>query len=78
MLTLSSLLLSSLYQFNMNVPNVNCSNFVSGAWDLAPNMPTLRAGRNYGVTCDGKLMVAGGEGARQAYTNVEVFNGSAW
>lgn len=62
----------------MNVPDVNCYNISSEAWETAPNMPTPRAGCNYGVTCDRKLMMAGGEGTGQAYTNVDVFNGSTW
>ena len=29
-------------------------------------------------TCDGKLMIAGGEGNGQAYRNVDLFDGSSW
>lgn len=41
-------------------------------------MAAQRAGWNNGGTSDGKRMAAGGERAGQAYTDVNVFNGSAW
>jgi N-acetylneuraminic acid mutarotase len=64
--------------FNKNIAPVNCYNFVSGQWKVEAGIPTPRAGSSYGVTCDGKLMVAGGEGAGLAYSRVDVFNGFGW
>lgn len=64
--------------FNLNTPAVNSFNFATGLWETGPDFPTPRAGSSYGVTCDGHLMVAGGEGAGQAYNNVDVFDGTSW
>lgn len=64
--------------FNLNIAPTNCYNFESETWDVEAVMPVPRGGSSYGTTCGGKLMVAGGEGAGQAYSRVDVFDGSEW
>lgn len=64
--------------FNLNIAETNCYSLSSGTWDVAADMVVPRAGSSYGTTCDGKLMVAGGEGEGQAYSRVDVFNGDRW
>lgn len=41
-------------------------------------MLTPRAGCSYVVICDGKLLMSGGEGSWDVYTNVDVFDGTTW
>jgi hypothetical protein len=50
----------------------------NGVWVTKANIPQGRGGSAYGTTCDGKLMVAGGEGFGQAWKNVDVFDGETW
>lgn len=47
---------------NRPVVAVNCYNFKTGQWRRGANMPEGRAGAATGKTCDGKLVIAGGEG----------------
>lgn len=55
-----------------------CYNFVTKKWLKKANFPLGRAGAMTGTTCDGRMMIAGGEGNRQAYNRVDVFDGSTW
>jgi hypothetical protein len=64
--------------FNEFVLPTDCYNFQSEEWEVRANIPTPRAGSAYGITCDGRLMVAGGEGNDVAWDTVEVFNGEVW
>ena len=64
--------------FDAVVLPTECYNLNTGSWEVKPNIPAGRAGSAYGTTCDGKLMVAGGEGFGQAYDNVDVFDGTSW
>jgi hypothetical protein len=64
--------------FNTVVLPTDCYNLATGIWSVKPNIPQGRAGSSYGRTCDGKLMVAGGEGFGQAWSNVDVFDGTSW
>lgn len=64
--------------FNLNIAETNCYNIASGTWEVSPDMPDSRGGSSYGTTCDGKLMVAGGEGSGQAYARVDVYDGTSW
>lgn len=41
-------------------------------------MPSPRAGANTARTCDGRMMVAGGEGDGVAYDRVDLFDGTRW
>jgi Kelch motif len=60
------------------VPETDCFDLTTQTWSTEASIPTPRAGSSYGTTCDGKLMIAGGEGSNQAYNNVDVFDGTAW
>jgi large repetitive protein len=51
---------------------------VNGVWATKANIPQGRAGAAYGTSCDGKLIVAGGEGFGQAWKNVDEFDGETW
>ena len=51
---------------------------VNGTWTTEANIPQGRGGAAYGTTCDGKLIVAGGEGFGKVWKNVEVFDGETW
>jgi hypothetical protein len=61
----------------------NCYDLATNTWSVEADIPSGRAGSSYGRTCDGKLMVAGGEGGihtstREAWSNVDVFDGTSW
>lgn len=60
------------------VPETDCFDLGTETWSTEANIPQPRAGSSYGTTCDGKLMIAGGEGNGQAYDNVDVFDGTSW
>lgn len=57
-----------------------CFNFEKRQWkNMNAPFPAGRAGSSYGQTCDGKLMVAGGESSQPvAFDRVDVFNGQKW
>jgi N-acetylneuraminic acid mutarotase len=61
----------------------DCYDPLTNTWAVEADIPEGRAGSSYGRTCDGKLMVAGGEGGskttqKQAWANVDVFDGTSW
>lgn len=59
------------------VAPTECYDIETGTWSIEADIPQLRAGSAFGTTCDGKLMVAGGErmqGYWAAYSQVDVFN----
>lgn len=64
--------------FDAVVLPTDCYNFVLNTWTVRASIPQGRAGSNYGQTCDGKLMIAGGEGFGKAFSNVDVFDGNNW
>ena len=68
----------SLDFFNHVVLPTDCYNPVTENWTVRANIPQGRAGSAYGLTCDGNMMVAGGEGFGQAWSNVDIFNGTHW
>jgi Malectin domain len=48
-------------------------------WSVRANIPGIgRSGAAYGTTCNGRLMVAGGEGFKKAWNNVTSFDGTSW
>lgn len=55
-----------------------CFNFSSRKWERIADFPLPRAGANTGTTCDGRMMVAGGEGNGRAYNAVHTFDGKSW
>ena len=69
--------------FNKVILPTDCYDPVTATWSVEANIPAGRAGSSYGTTCDGKLMVAGGEGgsktiSKEAWANVDVFDGTTW
>jgi hypothetical protein len=56
----------------------DCYDPVTNTWSVEANITQGRGGSSYGRTCDGKLMVAGGEGFKKAWSNVDVFDGTSW
>lgn len=56
----------------------DCYDLTTGLWSVEADIPNVRGGSAYGTTCDGKLMVAGGEGDNRAWNEVDVFDGSSW
>jgi hypothetical protein len=48
--------------FRAVVLPTDCFNFNTNKWEVKPNIGQGRAGSAYGQLCDGRLMVAGGEG----------------
>ena len=60
------------------VAPTDCFDLATEQWSVEANIPQVRGGSSYGTTCDGKLMVAGGEGSNQAWAQVDVFDGSTW
>ncbi|KAI0560334.1 Galactose oxidase [Gracilaria domingensis] len=64
--------------FAKNKAATYCFNFAAWKWEKKADMPVPRAGASTASICGGKLMVAGGEGANQAYKRVDIFNGWKW
>lgn len=64
--------------FEANIKTTFCYNFEKGAWSKRADMPGPRAGAMTAATCDGKMMVAGGEGDGRAFSRVDVFDGVKW
>jgi hypothetical protein len=56
----------------------DCYNFDTRLWVQKAAIPQLRARGQYGRTCDGKLIVAGGDSDGKVYPNVDVFDGNSW
>lgn len=55
-----------------------CYSFKTGKWSKRGDFPQGRAGAMTGTTCDGKMMIAGGEGFGRAFDRVDVFDGQTW
>lgn len=57
---------------------VNCYNFATGQWRRGANLPEGRGGSATGKTCNGKLVVAGGEGVSngqlKAFARVDFYD----
>jgi Kelch motif len=65
----------------LNWPDVavtDCYDLATGTWSEEAPIPDPRAGSSYGVSCDGQLLVAGGEGNGQAWNVVQAFDGKQW
>lgn len=55
-----------------------CYNFVTRRWSQRADMIPGRAAAMTGTACDGRLVIAGGEGAGMAFSRVDVFDGYRW
>lgn len=56
----------------------DCYNFETGEWTEKEGIPVGRRQAAYGTTCDGKLIVTGGEVNGPTSTAVDVFDGTTW
>jgi hypothetical protein len=57
----------------LNSPSVgptDCYNLATSQWEVEAAIPQLRAGSSYETACDGKMMIAGGEGDGNAWNDV--------
>lgn len=65
--------------FNDTVSATDCYDLRTGQWlTMSADIPQGRAGSAYGQSCDGKLLVAGGEGFGHAWDRVDSFDGTRW
>jgi N-acetylneuraminic acid mutarotase len=61
------------------VAPTDCYNLDTKKWEPHPAIPKLRARAGSARTCDGHLIVAGGDfGPQGVFNNVDVFNGTHW
>ena len=60
------------------VRETDCYDLETGSWSVEAPLPNRRSGSAYGTSCDGKLLVAGGEGNGQIWNNFDVFDGTSW
>ena len=60
------------------VAPTDCYDVATRTWSVEAPIPNPRAGSSYGTSCDGSLLVAGGEGSGKAWDTVEVFDGTSW
>lgn len=56
----------------------DCYNLETGTWSEEAALPRGRRAGSYGTTCDGKLIVSGGEALGRTWPNVDVFDGVSW
>ena len=61
-----------------DVGPTDCWDFQNQRWDVEASIPQVRASSAYGTSCDGQLLVAGGEGNGQTWANFEAFDGKTW
>jgi N-acetylneuraminic acid mutarotase len=59
--------------FDKVVLQTDCYNPSTNTWSVRANIPQGRAGAAYGTTCDGKMMVVGGEAFFQAWFVKSIF-----
>lgn len=62
------------------VKSTYCFDFTTQTWqNMNADIPAGRAGAATGTTCDGRMMVAGGEGKYSAaFDQVDFFDGTSW
>jgi Malectin domain len=61
-----------------DVTPTDCYNLETGEWEVEASIPQGRGGSLYGTSCDGNLIVAGGEGNGLTFDRVDVFDGKSW
>lgn len=64
--------------FDAVVKSTYCYNFGMKKWTRKQDFPQGRAGAATGTACDGRMVVAGGEGLGNAFRRVDVFDGKSW
>jgi len=64
------------------VAPTDCFDPQTKTWSVEANIPVVRSGSNYGTTCDGRLIIAGGKRGgdreRDMINQVDVFDGKKW
>jgi len=58
------------------VSPTDCFNPANNTWTVEANIPMDRSGASYGTSCDGRLMIAGGES--DLTNRVDIFDGTTW
>lgn len=56
------------------VPSVNCFNIATETWERRANIPVPRSGVFVTGTCQGLIMIGGGEGSGFAHDRVDLYN----
>lgn len=70
---------SGVAKFSNNVVRqTDCFDLRTNQWMVKANIPQGRAGAATATDCNGRLVVAGGEGFGRAFRNVDYFNGNSW
>lgn len=66
--------------FGATILSTYCYNFRTKKWkNMKAPIPVGRAGAATARTCDGKMMIAGGEGKfSPAFSRIDIFNGVRW
>lgn len=66
--------------FEAVIKSTYCFDFTANEWrNMNADIPAGRAGAATGTTCDGKMMIAGGEAKYSAaFSQVDVFDGVSW
>lgn len=67
-------------KYKATIASTFCYDVGLSQWqNMNAPIPHPRAGAATGLTCDGKMMVVGGEGPpKRVFEDVEVFNGTGW
>jgi N-acetylneuraminic acid mutarotase len=60
------------------VSATDCYDIATRTWSVEAAIPNNRSGAACGTTCDGKLMVAGGEEEWKAQEYTSIFDGKKW
>jgi IPT/TIG domain/Galactose oxidase, central domain len=61
------------------IAETDCFDLDTETWTTSEvDIPQLRGGSAYGTSCDGKLIIAGGEGFGIAWNEVDVYDGISW
>jgi len=58
------------------VSPTDCFNPATKSWSVEASIPVDRSGSSYGTSCDGRLIIAGGES--DLTNRVDVFDGTTW
>lgn len=64
--------------FNATITSTYCYSLARKKWIQRSDFPQGRAGAMTGTLCDGRMMIAGGEGHGKAFARVDVFNYFSW